>query len=326
MTKETSITADPVQRWGALLRRLARHARYASHLLNVRRTEIVEDYRRVRETHADPPEEESSRWQAVLTWVRWSLGWAGHLLKRVVLAFARYVATLLGYYSSHRGPFGDYFVEHVEGLQEPKKRQREVRISPELDFEAAEFKDGKWTLEMPPRCFICAGDTSLPPERRFARLEDVGGPSWCLVTGVLGGLLFSLINWSLWPILICTAGGAVIGFESRRWVDVFMQIRWCPEHAARAATPAMRVFGDQLIVRFGNKTVRQDFRQTGFDKSSTMLGMFDQAPSAPAQAPLQLAESEGTSIEPERTIPLAGSESEDNGQDDTTEKESRELL
>jgi len=321
MAKETGIAADPGQRIAALLRRMIRHTRYTASIYEERWKEIATDYRRVRATLPEG-DRGATYWRHVaLVWIRWSLAWIGYLAKRIGQTIWRHSRGVAGYYWSQRQRFGDYALEFFEGLQEPKKRQREVRLSPSDDLDAAKYKKGSWNLEMPARCFLCSEPTDQQPETLFVRIEDVAGPFWCLCIGIVGGPLFALINGAWWPLLAGVGGGALIGYQCRRFVDVRIQLRWCTEHAERAATPAMRVFSDQLIVRIGNKTVRQEFRQTGFDKESTMLGLYASPPVETVQTPIQLAEGSDTPIKPERTIPLAGSEPEDkNGE------ASRELL
>ncbi len=311
MAKETGIGADPSQRMGAFLRRLIRHGRYVSVRFGLRRKEVTNDYHNLRESLVDTKGEPGHYRQAILAWSRWGVVWIGRLAMAVLVSVWKHIGGLADYYVSQRGRFGVYLTDHVDGLQEPKQRQREVCITRDSEFDGAEYKDGSWHVEMPARCFVCADEIDCPPERRFVRLEDVAGPAWCLTIGVVGGLLFSLIRWSWWPLVLGSVGGIVIGYQCRRWVDVFLQIRWCAEHSAKTPNPPMRVFGDQLIIRMRNKTVRQVFRQTDLDRASTVIGKFDQTLSTPDIAPIKLAESSGTPIEPQRTMPLAGSTSEE---------------
>jgi hypothetical protein len=98
-------------------------------------------------------------------------------------------------------------------------------------------------------------------------VDDYSSPALTTFLGVLvGGLLGRYVALKWLPISILI--GVIVGYFVRQRSEVNIQYRRCPNHVVGNPYPRLRLSGEYLVVKVGDKNVRKDFRGQERDAAS----------------------------------------------------------
>ncbi|MCA9117672.1 MAG: hypothetical protein KDA79_21525 [Planctomycetaceae bacterium] len=199
-----------------------------------------------------------SRWLWQL--IRPLVWWLVAIARRVFRVLWQEARGMAGWYVAHANDFRLYAVEYAPDLLSQGERRREIRVIPGLRDVAAEHLEGRgWHVVLPDCCVHCGHEGTGPwlDERR--EVENYGIPFWTVVLVITLSHLLALILWRFSLIPLGIVLGLAAGYRLRRTVPSRIRFRRCDEHADSFRYPALRVFGDELIIRVGAKSVRQRF-------------------------------------------------------------------
>ena len=158
------------------------------------------------------------------------------------------------YYWKYRHEIWDSFIDEIPFVHRPQQ-------SMEVWCTAQRSRKGDcWTVKLPQRCVTCGKWEINNPENAVLKVDDYSSPALLAFLGVTSGGLAGRF-WQLWAfpaaIYIGMVGGAL--FRTRN--EVRLQFYRCSEHLRDKRYPRLRVFGDKLIIRVGDKSLRKDFHE-----------------------------------------------------------------
>lgn len=134
---------------------------------------------------------------------------------------------------------------------------REFRLSAADDYKTASFDATGWKVGLPDCCVVCGDPIQRESMQETRWVEDLTGPLWFSIAGVVVGL--ALACWKIWlfplPVLIAL----VLGYHSTRTVQVRWTLRRCALHSVLIAIPEAWAAGNDLVVHVGQKRVKELF-------------------------------------------------------------------
>ena len=181
--------------------------------------------------------------------------WSAAALIRV----GRYARQAVGYYISHRKAMLTYLYDYDPSLLDYGTRRREIRLSPDELPPDAHFDESGWTVQLPDCCVVSGELTDRGWNVEDREVEDVTWPVWIPVISFPVSLVLAFSFGSFVIIPATVLGGMLLGYRLRRKQNVHITFKRSAEYAQRVKTPRLRLFGKQLIIRTGNRKVRDRF-------------------------------------------------------------------
>jgi hypothetical protein len=181
---------------------------------------------------------------------------------RLVQAGSRAVLRVANFYGSQRELFWRYLKEDVLALRDSDELVREIRVRARDRIQAVERRGVNWHVRLPDCCVVCGTPTESAWQEEQFHFPDIRRPLRIVVAASGLGLGLSIYFWSVWPLPAGLLVGLVAGYALRREIEIHLRLRRCDEHAAKRRFPKVWVFGNTLIIRVGDATVRQEFLST----------------------------------------------------------------
>lgn len=158
------------------------------------------------------------------------------------------------YYWKHRAEIWESFVDEIPFMHRPEQAN-------EIWLTAAKSRKGdNWTAKLPQRCVTCGKWGATYAEKVTRNVDDYSSPALLVFLGMTTGGLAGRF-WHLWAFPISVYLGFVSGVLFKTRNSVRAEFYRCPEHANDKRYPRYRVFGDNLIIRVGDKSLRKDFHE-----------------------------------------------------------------
>ena len=175
-----------------------------------------------------------------------------------LLAVRDAIQAVITFYWSRRAAIGQYLLDFVPLYQSHRMAQKEIRLYSYQRKANASFGDDGWRVQLPEWCVHCA-TTDCSRVRKLRHLEHL---KWALALPLLT-FLFSipvaLWRFNFWWVPVIS----ILGFPLGRWltktIDVRIEYYCCAEHRDNKDLPKLRLFGDQLVIRTGHKSIRRKF-------------------------------------------------------------------
>src|SRR4051812_27738886 len=158
------------------------------------------------------------------------------------------------YYWKHRAEIWDSFIDEIPFVHRPQQ-SLEVWLTAERSR-----KGDIWTVKLPQRCVTCGKWETSNCENAVLRVDDYSSPALLAFLGVTSGGLAGRF-WNLWAFPAVIYLGMVAGALFRTRNEVRIQYYRCPVHLRDKRYPRFRVFGEKLIIRVGDKSLRKDFHE-----------------------------------------------------------------
>jgi len=185
--------------------------------------------------------------------------------KRVGAAIWSYIEKVGQFYWTRQGAIREYLIDFVPLYRSHRLAQHEIRLFAYQTKANASFDESGWRVRLPEWCVVC-GNSDCKRVRQKHHLERL---RWTIVAPI-AALLISITIAALlnnpWMIPLVTIIGFPVGYHLTGKVDVRIEYYRCSEHREAKEFPAMRIFGDQLIIRTGNKSIRGKFLDEGRDQ------------------------------------------------------------
>jgi hypothetical protein len=169
------------------------------------------------------------------------------------------LCTWPGFYWKHRRALWHLLTDFVPALADPTRQECELLLSETGKYRSASFQEGQWTIDVPDLCTVCGDPTETAAMESSRRAVDLRWPLLTLLSGFALGLVVGILSGQLWLIILASVLGMVVGMLKERSIAVRILSRRCPLHERRKDLPALRAAGERLVVRCGNRRVREIF-------------------------------------------------------------------
>jgi len=163
------------------------------------------------------------------------------------------------YYWGIRQPLWEYICGFLPDLASESVRMRTVRLNPDESHRSAEFGADGWKVLIPGRCVVCGERTQNPTTDETKLVENVARAFWFPAAAVLFGISIGWFLFGRWFAILSLPLGFVGGYLMRNKVPVLLRLVRCTDHATRLNIPQVLAWGNTLVLRFGDKTVRKIF-------------------------------------------------------------------
>ena len=158
------------------------------------------------------------------------------------------------YYWKYRVEIWESFIDEIPFVHRPEQ-SLEIWLTAERSR-----KDNCWTVKLPQRCVTCGKWGASHTENAVHQVDDYSSPALLAFLGVTSGGLAGRF-WNLWAFPGAIYLGMVAGTLFKTRNEVRIQFCRCPQHADDKRYPRLRVFGEKLIIRVGDKSLRKDFHE-----------------------------------------------------------------
>lgn len=163
------------------------------------------------------------------------------------------------YYWVMHQPIWEYIAGFLPDLASESKRMRTVRLNPDESYRTAEFGPEGWKVLIPGRCVVCGERTQDPLLDETKQVENAARAFWFPAAALLFGLSIGWFMYGRWLAMLSLPLGLAAGYLVRGTVPVLLRLVRCSEHTTRFSIPQVLAWGNTLVLRFGNKTVRKVF-------------------------------------------------------------------
>lgn len=212
----------------------------------------------------------------------------------------RFAFDVAHYYWGMRQPLWEYVAGFLPDLASDSVRMRTVRLSPDESHRTAEFGPEGWKVLVPGRCVVCGQKSQNPTTDETKLVDNAARAFWFPTAALLFGVSIGWFLFGRWMAIVSLPLGIAAGYLMRSKIPVLLRLVRCDAHQSRLNIPKVLAWGNTLVLRFGDKTVRKIFLYG--ETMDFSVPQVDAAGTDPATA---AAHAESESV-PE-TIPLADS-------------------
>jgi hypothetical protein len=163
------------------------------------------------------------------------------------------------YYWAIRQPLWEYVAGFLPDLASESVRMRTVRLNPDESHRMAEFGPDGWKVLIPGRCVVCGARTQDPTIDETRLVENAARAFWFPTAALLSGVSIGWFLFGRWIAILSLPLGFAAGYLMRNKVPVLLRLVRCHDHATRLNIPQVLAWGNTLVLRFGDKTVRKVF-------------------------------------------------------------------
>lgn len=158
-----------------------------------------------------------------------------------------------------RQPLWEYVAGFLPDVASESVRMRTVRLSPDESHRMAEFGPDGWKVLIPGRCVVCGVKTQNPTTDETKLVENAARAFWIPAAALLFGVSIGWFLFGRWFAALSLPLGFAAGYLMRSKVLVVLRLVRCHDHATRLNIPQVLAWGNTLVLRFGDKTVRKIF-------------------------------------------------------------------
>lgn len=184
-----------------------------------------------------------------------------------ILAVGRYFKAVVDFYWSRRTAIREHLLDHVPLYESHRKAQKLIRLYQYQRKPNAVFNEDGWKVRLPDWCIVCANSNCKRIRKRY-QLERL---RWAIRAPIVVFLLsipLAVWQFNFWLIPLVSLLGFPLGYSLTRTVDVRLEYYRCAEHRATDdGLPKLRVFGDQLVIQTGHKSIRKKFLDEASDRA-----------------------------------------------------------
>lgn len=177
-------------------------------------------------------------------------------LKKLLAEFR----TTLDFYIANRKALGMAFADRFALLPKSVSAGRDIRLSEEDHDDDATRTETGWDVRLPDCCVVCGEPTDREWLNEVKPVLDLSWPMFAPVVGLCGGIV---LNWyfdNRWCLPIALIAGFIAGHRGSRKLEVRLRLKRCAEHSQRTTVPSLRAVASDLVVRVGNRRVKQKFK------------------------------------------------------------------
>jgi hypothetical protein len=175
----------------------------------------------------------------------------------------KYIKNAILYYLKKYPSMLVYIQDYIPGMQEGKNISREIRLTAETEMQEVDYDDDGWQITLPDCCVVSGDDTDNSWISEEKTVENYFLPIMIPFALTIISLFFSLLLFKLIILPLGILAGMIIGYMNRKFETVHIKYRKSDQFRERKF-PQLRIFGNELIVRVGHRTVRQKFFKTGY--------------------------------------------------------------
>ncbi len=221
-----------------------------------------------------------------------------------ILPTLEYIKKAVLYYLKKYPSMLVYIKDYIPGMQEGKNISREIRLTAETEMPEVDYNDDGWQITLPDCCVVSGEQTDNPWISEEKTVENYFLPIMIPSALAILSIFFSLLFFELLILPFGILAGMIIGYMNRKFETVHIKYRKSDQFRERKF-PQLRIFGNELIIRVGHRSVRQKFFKTGYEpvhESSVTPNPTRENKSFSQEKPEEKQVSDKT--EPPRSIPL----------------------
>lgn len=170
------------------------------------------------------------------------------------------VRKTLDFYLANRKALGMAYADRFALLPKSMSAGRDIRLSEEDHDDDATRTDAGWDIRLPDCCVVCGEPTDRDWQNEVKSVLDLSWPMYAPLVGLVGGVV---LNWyfdTRWGLPLALIAGFVAGYRGCRQLEVQLRLKRCAEHVQRVNVPGVRAVAGDLVVRVGNRRVKQKFK------------------------------------------------------------------
>ena len=176
----------------------------------------------------------------------------------------QYIKKVILYYVKKYPSMLVYIQDYIPGMQVGKNINREIRLTAETEMQDVYYDDEGWHITLPDCCVVSGEQTDNSWISEEKTIENYFLPIMIPAVIFIISLFFSLLFFKIIIVPLGILAGMIIGFMNRKFETVHIKYRKSDQFRERKF-PKLRIFGNELIVRVGHRTVRQKFFKTEYE-------------------------------------------------------------
>jgi hypothetical protein len=180
-------------------------------------------------------------------------------LKRAARIASRLGWNVARSYWLRRHGFAEFLWGFAPTFRKESLLRREVHLLAHEPPAGSRYDSHGWMVQLPACCVVCAEPTSGVPAREERDVDDPRLSLAAILACLWAGLVWTIIRWSAWPLLVFGLLGLLLGALLKRPVRLTLFTHRCGKHADRVDLPQAYLRGQVLVLRFGDRRVRQIF-------------------------------------------------------------------
>jgi len=184
----------------------------------------------------------------LILWLKRAARWASRLGWGV----------LCSYWVRRRG-FAEFLWGFAPTFRKESLLRREVHLLAHEPPPAARYDSHGWMVQLPECCVACAEPAPGLPRKEQREVDDPRLSLAAILACLWAGLVWSILKFSILPLVVFGVIGLVLGSLLKRPVRLTLFTHRCQKHADRLDLPEAYLRGQILVLRFGDRRVRQIF-------------------------------------------------------------------